>query len=62
MQRSFEEHVSPLEGSIREDDQFGFHKHYVKGWGVERKRTFDSQNIKGKGSKLLRNDGLVRKR
>ena len=61
VQRFFEDHVSQLEGRIREGDQFGFYKH-LKGMDVEEKRTFNSQYIEEEESRLLRDKALIRER
>ena len=57
----FKEYISQLEGNIRQGDQFSFYKH-LKGTDVEGKRIFNSQYIRGKESRLLRDIGLIRER
>ena len=58
VQRFFQEHVSQLEGRIREGDQFGFYEH-LKGMDVEGKRTFNSQYIRDEEGRLLRDIGII---
>ena len=61
VQRFFEDYVSQLEGRIREGDQYFFYKH-LKGMDEEGKRTFNSQYIKDKEGRLLRDKTLIRER
>ena len=61
VQRFFDYYIRTLEGSIPKGAQFGFYKH-IKGMDVERKRTYNSQNFKDEGSRLLRDNALIRER
>ena len=61
VQRFFNDYVRQLEGRIREGDRFGFYKH-LKGMDVKGKRTLNSQYIKDKESRLLRDNDLIRER